>query len=137
MSTLDIVDELAALLEPDPTLRDDSGARPVTFAANTLYAWPRVDRMAEEGDGTLDQITFAVRVAWAADAEVEISQEERDRATTQAIQDKADSFKATLRAHRTGTTYQDVHADQIDWESLITNSVRGFYLDLSGFVIQS
>ena len=137
MSTLDIVDELAALLEASAVDRDGSGARPVEYAPGLLYIWPRTDTPERAGMdfGAEDQINFRIRAAWAVDATEEIAQEARERTSTNAIFAKVEAYEATIRGHRDGTHYDWVQVDQVDYESLITNSARGFYLDLSGYTI--
>lgn len=135
MSALTIVDALAALLEPTQANRDDSAARPVVYLPSTLYAWPRNEKLTPDGDGSIDQRDFRVRVAWAADAGFEVAAGQRDRATSQAIQAKADALEAIVRANRTNAQWENIQVDAVDYETLVTNAVRGFYMDISGYLL--
>lgn len=136
MSVLAIVDELAALLEPTSARRDGTAARPVEFLPEILYAWSPSERFVQTGTGEIDEERFAIRVAWGADASGEVAAGERKRETTNAIVDKADALVALLRAHRTGSSYENLDY-QVDYEGLITSTVRGFYLDVTGYTLRS
>jgi hypothetical protein len=137
VSVLAIVDELAALFEPTTAKRDDAAARPVEFFPDKLYAWPRNERFVQTGTGPIDEERFFIRVAWATDAGGEIAAIERKRETTTLIVAKADALVALLRSHRTGASYENAEAVNVDYESLVTSSVRGFYLDINGYQLRS
>lgn len=133
MSVLDIVDELVVLLEADVTKRDRTAARPVEYDADRLYAWPRNERFMQDGDGSIDQERFAIRVAWGADAQGEIAAGMRMRETSELIQDRVAALAALIRGRRTGATYENAQVDAVDYESLVTSRVRGFLMDVSGY----
>lgn len=155
MSVRRVLDAMLPLIEPVEQHRDDSRARPVVFdpatamaafigVSGVLYGWPRRVRFDPEGSGQLDVERFWIRLAWAVDAEIEIAGELRERGTSQALFDKADAIGAWARAHRRGPddaagepAWEHVQVDEIDYESLITSTVRGIYLDLSGYTLRS
>ena len=60
MSILDIADEVAAIIEPDPVLRDDSRARPglAGYLPDTLYLWPVRETYTPEDTGGNDLQNF-------------------------------------------------------------------------------
>lgn len=134
---LSVVDEVALLFEPDASKRDGTAARPVEYAPDMLYAWARTERFVTEGDGSLDDERFALRVAWLADASHEVAAGERSRAISEAIHGKADALAALVRGHRTGASYEWLAVDGFDYESAITHNARGFYCDLSGYQLRS
>ena len=132
---LSILDEVLAMLEPDAQLRDGTCARPVVYTHDLLYGWPRRSKYDPEGDGSLDEHQFTVRLAWAADANFEVESGVRDRATTLAIDAKVSAMRAAIAANRTGATYEHLQVDAVDYETLITSHVRGVYVDVSGYML--
>lgn len=153
MSVRAVLDAMMPMLEPTETLRDDSRARPVVFDPETvqptfvgdlgvLYGWPRRERFDPEGSGRLDLERFSIRLAWAVDASLELSGELRERSTSEVLFDKAEAIGAWVRTHRRGpdlpggaATWEHVALVEVDYESLVTNSVRGIYLDLDGYTL--
>lgn len=134
---LAVVDEVALLFEPNAAKRDGKAARPVEYLPDTLYVWARTERFATEGDGSLDDERFALRVAWLTDASHEVAAGERNRATSEAIHAKVEALAALVRANRTGSSYEQLAAEGIDYESAITHAARGFYMDLNGYQLRS
>lgn len=132
MSINDVCDELAALLEPDPALRDDARVRPTEYLPDTLYVWPRVVVFEPDGDGSLDLERFDIRVAWAADR---LGEGEPDRDVSDAIAGRAESVAALIRANRTGATY-DAARVSFDFEVLGGFDARGFQAVVTGYVLK-
>ncbi len=137
MSVSGVVDEVLAGLEPDPSRRDDSLAAPVHYEADRLYGWPRSERFDPEGTGEMDSEQFDIRLAWAVSAEDEVAAELRMRATSETIFARVASIATWLRANRTGVTYEHMAITTVDYEGLVTHSVRGFLMDLTGYQQQS
>lgn len=133
MSVNAIVDEIAAVLEASSAKRDGTAARPVEYAADVLYAWPQSEKFTAADTGQHDQESFAIRVAWAVDESNEIAEGIRSRAVSDAITAKVAAYAAAIETHRAGSTFEWVQVDQVDYEALITHSVRGFLMDLSGY----
>jgi hypothetical protein len=133
MSVLDICDELAAGIEPDPTLRDDAMVQPAGVEVDRLYVWPRVVDLVPEGDGSIDRQEFDIRVAWAADR---LGEGEPDRGVTETIQARAEQLAAWVRAHRTGSTYRSLRVG-FDFEGLRDLDARGFLAVLRGWVFST
>ena len=136
MSILAIVDEVAALLEPTAGARDTTAARPLQYQPGILYAWPVRERYVPEGDGSLDDMRFELRAAWATDVIDELTAMARDRSASQVIENKVGALAALIRGARTGAAYEHLQVDSVDY-SLIADNVRGFYLDLSGYQLLS
>lgn len=132
----DVVDEFLALIEPDATLRDDALAMPNEYAADLLYGWPIAEVFVTEGSGALDEDQFRFRVAWAVEDETAIAESVRTRATTLLIRDKAQALAALVRSHRSGEAFEFLQVDGVDYQ-LVTKNVRGFVMDLSGYVLRS
>ena len=145
MSVRAILDVLMPALEPNGSKRDDSRARFVVIRGEAeeaiyaqpgiLYGWPRREEFVPEGDGSLDDERFFIRLAWAVDAEIEIASMERDRATSEVLFDKVEEIAAWVRANRTSSAWEQLRITEVDYEGLVTNSVRGCYLDLDGYVL--
>jgi hypothetical protein len=139
VSVLAIVDEIAALLETDSTKRDGSAARPVDYLPDMLYIWPPTETFQRAGMdfGAEDQRDFRIRIAWATDAAGEVASELRTRVVTDTIHAKAEAYEAVVRGARAGVNYNWVEVSQVDYESLVTLTARGFYMDLSGYALPS
>lgn len=133
MSAHDVVAEVVPLIETTAGARDESLARPVEYRAGILYGWAVRDELAEEGDGSIDELRFRIRLAWCVDAEQEIAALTRERATTDTLRAYVTGIAAWVRGHRSGASYEDLQITTVDWEALITNSVRGALLDLAGY----
>ena len=133
MNVLSICDELAALIEPDPTLRDDARVQPSAYEPDMLYLWPRVVDFVPEGDGSLDQQEFDIRVAWAADRKGE---GDPDRSVTDEIVERAEALAAVIRQNRTGATYEAVRVG-FDFEALNAFDVRGFLAVVRGYQLRT
>jgi hypothetical protein len=136
-NVLDICDEIAGYLEASSGNRDDSRAMPIVYTAGLLYLWPRSEAMVPAGDGSLDDEQFRLRVAWVTDATDEQAAELRTRATTNTIHTKAAAYAAVVRAHRRGSTYEALRIDSFDFEGLTTLESRGFWADLSGYLVHA
>jgi hypothetical protein len=143
MSTVfDVCAELAGMLETTAANREDSHAKPFedNYKAGILYIWPRTERFPSIDTGGTDQHSFDIRVAWATQAERELSSQSRSSSVSDTLSDKVEAFATTLRGlnpTRKGTTFDWIEIVGVDWESLATKTVRGFFMDLSGYVVES
>lgn len=137
MSVLDIADEIALFLEPDPTLRDDARAEPIVLAADMLYLWPESEVFGAEDTGQTDREIFSISLIWATDSTYEQGTEQRDRDVTERIIAKADEFASLVRGNRAGATFEWLQVDDIDYESVSTHEVRGFRMGLSGYIYRA
>jgi hypothetical protein len=133
----DVLDEIMPSLTPTGSETDDTLARPVEFAALTLYGWPLSEAFNPEGTGEWDDARFSLRLAWAADASEEVASMTRDRDTSLAIGAVVDAIQAWVLAHRTGTAYEQLQVTGVDWDSLVTHELRGAYVDLAGYQLLS
>ena len=133
----DVLDEIMASLTPVGSTTDTTLARPVEFAADTLYGWPLTEAFVPEGTGEWDDARFTLRLAWAADASEEVASMTRDRDTSLAIGGVVDAIQAWVLANRTGTAYEQLQVIAVDWDSLITHELRGAYVDLAGYQLLS
>jgi hypothetical protein len=130
--------EVAALLESDPTARDDAHARPAAieyYTARRLYVWPRRDVFNVDGTGGLDLEHVYLRAGWVVPS-VE-SSGIRLRSVSDEINSKADSFAALVRGARTGRTYEHLEIEQVDYEALVGIDTRGILVDLHGYYMRS
>jgi hypothetical protein len=136
------------LLEPESAKRDDTRARFVEAQPDRLYGWPRRERFDPEGTGELDLERFGIRLAWAIDAQNEVAGGERDVASSRALFDKADAIASWIRANRAGpkvdpgdpesdAIWEQLQVTEIDYEGLVTTSVRGIYVDVDGRTLRS
>ena len=137
MSILDICDELAALIEPDPTQRDDSRVQPAEYLLDTLYVWPAREVHIGVTTGTASSIDaeehVELRVAWAADR---AGEGDLDRSVTEEVVARADAIGPVLRAHPTGETYEQMALASVDYEALTGFDVRGFMATLIGWTLR-
>lgn len=135
---LDIADELAALIEPDPTLRDDSRVRPSTYDPDTLYLWPVREVYQGIATGQADRIVdeqhVELGVAWAADR---LGEGDPDRSVTDDVVARADALGRVLRAHPTGDTYEQMSLASVDYEALTGFDVRGYQARLIGYMLRT
>jgi hypothetical protein len=131
VSVLDICDELAALVEPDPSKRDDARARPPTFTPGLLYVWPVSEAFEIEATGAWDQEVASVRVARVRDGSFEAASGTRDRETTDLIVAEADAIGALVRDHRASMTWENAAVTRIDYEQLTTLEARGYIAELT------
>lgn len=135
-SVLDVLDELAALLEPDPMLRDDSGDRPGidSLAEDRLYLWALREPFTLVSMGYEDRAGFVVQAAWAA--ERMLADEPARREVTERIVARARALRDALAAVAgRGTTFDQAHVDEVDYEGLRALDVRGFTATISGYRI--
>lgn len=136
MSILAICDELATLIEPDASLRDDTRARPVAYPAmeaDRLALWPVSETFAADTTGDTDEERFRVRIAWTADASFEQASGTRERSTADLIVAKADAIATVVRQNRAALSFEWVQVDRVDYETLTTLETRGLLMDLSGY----
>lgn len=136
-TALSVLDEIMPSLTPAGSATDDTLARPVEFEPARLYGWPLSERFDPEGTGEMDEDRFTLRLAWCADASVEVASLVRDRATTLAIAAVVEAIHDWVRANRSGATYEHLQVTAIDWDSLITLEERGIHVDLAGYQLQS
>lgn len=132
---LAVCDSVAYLLEPDPTLRDDAHAKPPEVLPGRLYVWPRREMFASVDLGwTPGEERFWLRVAWAVSAEPELAAQRRDRRTSEQLHTRGDAMAVLVSTTPSdGATREHLRVLDIDYESLLTQSVRGFYMDLYGY----
>ena len=137
-TVLDICDELAALIEPDVTQRDDARARPPTFAPGDtqgapglLYVWPVSETFEIEATGAWDEEIASIRVARVWEAGFEQASGTRDRETTDAIVAEADAIGALIRDNRSATTWENAAVTRVDYEQLTTLEARGYIAELT------
>lgn len=137
MSILDIADELAALIEPDPTLRDDTRVQPAAYEPDTLYLWPVREVYIGVTTGTTSSIDaeehVEFRVAWAADR---LGEGDPDRSVTDEVVARADAIGQVLRANPSGATYEQMSLAAVDYESLTGFDARGFVATLIGWTLR-
>ncbi len=134
MGMLGVVDVIrAALPVGTGVTRDTSGARPPEYEADTLYAWPGVDRRAVEGDGSVDDSRFTVELAYTL-ATDETPDTGRERAISVALDDAADAIAEWVREHRAreDALWHHLQVDSIDFDELKGLEHRGVRLTLSG-----
>jgi hypothetical protein len=136
MSVLDVIDEVATGLVPSGSTADGTGARPPVYLPDTLYAWPATSEYAQTGTGEMDELRIRFRVAWGVDASAEIASMTRDRASSEDLDGFVDDVATWVRAHRTGTAYENLAVAAVDWD-LITHDIRGVIVDLTGWTIES
>lgn len=139
MSIFDVCDEVAGVLEPDATKRDDARVRPFEFVAGKTYVWPMAEQYTSDqtDGGYSDTLKFRLRAAHVIGAEAEEASLTPDRTISQTLQDKARSFRDNVAAARSqpggGTTFEWLAVDAVDYDSLSTTHTRGFQMDLSGY----
>ena len=130
---IDVCDELASIFEPDDTLRDDARARPPHFDPDTLYLWPRLVDYELVSMGYQDSEQFRILVAWAADR---MGEGEPDREVTRVIVARARAMRDALAARAgQGTTFDQAHVDQVDFDALTGFDARGFVASVRGYTI--
>jgi hypothetical protein len=128
---LDIADELAQLIEPDPTLRDDSRVRPASVDPDMLYLWPaRTLYATDDTSGRADVLRFEVHALWAADR---LGEGDPDRSVTEAVLERMAEVAAVLVANPGGETYEQLGGVSFDLESPRGFDVRGFELVAVGY----
>lgn len=145
MSVKAVLDALIPALEPRSSARDETHARFVELSAEPemLYGWPRQTRLQPEGTGELDRERFVIRLAWAVDATDEIAGGERSRATSDKLYDRVDAIGDWVRHHRRLDdeeglpVWEHLELTAVDYDSLISNTVRGVYVDLDGYTLRS
>lgn len=145
MSVAAVLDALMPLLEPNESRRDDSRARFVELQADPeiLYGWPRRRRLDPEGTGQLDLERFTIRLAYAVSAELEVASGQRDRATSEALFAKDEAIGGWVRQHRRlddaagNPVWEHLQVTEVDYDGLVTNSVRGIYLELNGYTLRT
>jgi len=134
MNGLAIADAVAALLEPDATSRADvQNAEPVSLEADTFYLWLADEVFGSEDTGESDRHVFVLGIAWmtAADGETD----DRDRATSEAIDTRVAAILALVRRNRANTPYHEwLQVDSVDYDSVGTHEDRGFEMKISGYI---
>jgi hypothetical protein len=144
---LDLLDAIAELLEPVPTLpddadpetwtpatfefhgheypvgasgviRDDSGAEPFDFLPGWLYAFGTGDTRSPTGAGPEDRQDFEITAVYSADAEAETGSGIRTRDLTAALDAKRDGYLRAVRECRNGY----VRDGRRTWEHLIASA---------------
>lgn len=140
MAVMDVCAELAALLEPDMDRRIVMATPPrggSEWVPGTLYVFPFGNTTYERpATGPVDEEHFTIRFAWCLDNDFERAGGDVDDAVTAALASKAAAIRAGLLA-ATGSTFEDVHLESVDFAALVTNSQRGIYADAVGYVLGS
>ena len=137
MNDLTIGRAVAAILEPDETLRDEVHNRePVTYDPDVLYVWVRRSTYSESDTGSSDRHNIGLGVAWLAPMSLV---DDFDPDVSELIDAKVAELVATVRANRAyragGTTYWEwLQVDEVDYTSPTTVDARGVELTLSGYV---
>ncbi len=132
MSVNEICDSVAAIIQPDPTLRDDARARPNTYDIDTLYVWPRRESFVAVDTGQMDEQRFELWVAWAAEREDDV--EERSRDVSDDIVAQADGMALAVRNNRhVADRFEWIEVADIDYEELYENEVRGYLARITGY----
>ena len=75
--------------------------------------------------------TSSFMVAWAADR---VGEGDADRSVTEEVVARADAMGQVIRAHRSGTTYENLQLAGVDYEALLAMDVRGYMATLLGWV---
>ena len=138
MNVSDIANEILPLIEPDETQRDDTLYRlripPSKLVPGITYLWLRRETFGPDGQGPIERRSFWFRVAWVSDHAAGTGGIEDERAVSTLIAARAEAIRAVVDVNRAGDHFEWLQTDQIDYESLAATEVRGFYLDLSGWV---
>ena len=133
-SLLPIVDELLALISvPSGITKDGSGSAPVVHAPDTLYGWPVRQTPRAEGDGSLDDSRFTLRLAWAVSGKLEEDGQVRLRAVSDLIDAGVQAVLDAVRVHRQGGTWEWLQVDAVTYDAIVTFDVRAAWIDLSGY----
>jgi hypothetical protein len=138
VSIFDVADEVAAMLEPTATNRDDARVRPFQYVPGKLYLWPIGEQYVPIDTGGSDRLNFRLRAAWTVASEQEEASLVSDRSISQAVQVKAGGYHDAVDAARIvpggGSTWDWLQVDAVDYDSLSTTHARGFLMDLSGYM---
>ncbi len=130
---IDIADAVAQLLEPDPTMRDDSRAKPYKFESDMLYVWYETETFEPIGD-ECDQRDFTLFAQWVIESD-EVG-ELRSRETSELVAARAETYWAAVSTQRTHTPeYEGLHVDAIDYSDPDGLDARGFTMTLTGYTI--
>lgn len=131
---IDMCDELAELLEPDPTLRIDTRRRPGEYRAGRFYLWPTRTVYTLISQGFEDREQFTVTAAWAADRAGGTDADER--AVSEAIDTRATAVRDSLAAVAgAGVHFEQAHVDEVAY-NVSTPDIRGFTATISGYRIR-
>lgn len=133
MSVLDVCDELAALLEPDPTLRSDTRRRPThdnPVVAGRLYLWPERVRYDLVSQGFEDEERFVIAIAWATPLEDE-------QAGARAIEARWTAARDAIAAVAgNGRSFEHAHVGDVDPDGLVQLDSWGFVALIDGYHIR-
>lgn len=133
MNVNTICDSIAALIEPDPELRDDNRGRPPVPELGLLYVWAAGETVTLIDTGRTDQMTLSLRVAYAVDKETETDYPLRS--VSDEVAAAAEHLKAVVRANRDTAGLFNLQVESIDYEQLKALDVRGYIAALSGWYI--
>ena len=114
--------------------RDDSGAEPIAYGPDRLYAWAGTEQRVEEGTGRIDRGDFTVMLALTV-ASDEADSGIPDRDTSLALDDGVDAIAAWVRDHRTDPTdlWEDLAVSGIEYSGLRGFEHRGHRMTLAGY----
>lgn len=131
-----ICDALAIRVEPDPSLREDSRARPVAgYEIDRLYVWPGVEVVTTIDTGETGQDDLTLRLAWAEDRIGEV--DDLDRGVSDGIVARAERLKAVIAADQSlGDVVTAITRVAIDYEGLRGEGARGFLATVTGYRIR-
>lgn len=134
MSLLAVVDKIVAeVTAPAGITRDDTGADPSPYAADTLYGWPVVDRFVPTGTGGMDEGRFLMRLAITV-AAAEGPGLVRERSASEALDAAVDGVRSWVAAHRSSSgLWESLQVDAANHDDIRGEGYRGVRLDLSGY----
>lgn len=134
MSLLPIVDAIVAdVTLPDGITRDDAGAEPSPYVADTLYGWPVVDRFVAIDTGATDEGRFALRLAICV-AALEGPGLPRERAVSEALDAAVDDVRSWVAANRASAgLWEWLQVDAANHDDIRGEGYRGVRFDLSGY----
>lgn len=133
MTIIDMVDEIAAIVEPNPDLRDRSRAMPhggSEWVPGRLYAWSDTETFQRPVTGPQDELHIRIRLAWVVDDANAQAGGDMDPDVSAAIATKIEAVRSAILAAALAIC-EDAHLDSI--EPLTTNSVRGAYMNVSAY----
>lgn len=131
MDILRIADAIAALVEPDPTLRDDTREHPSTYDVDVLYLWPVSEGFTPVDTGQTDEESFRLALAWCVSKRVDA---EGRRDVSDLIVEHRENLGAVVKANRAyPDLYEWLQIDGVDYEGLLGLDMRGYVATLSGY----
>jgi hypothetical protein len=135
---LPIVDAVSALVAlPTGWTRDGAGALPQLYRPDTLYAAPLVQTITPIDTGGTDRLDFRLRLAPSASGAGEDGGRLRLRAVSDALEAFVLLAGAAVEGHRTGSLWDWLAVDQVQYDPVASLDCRVLWIDLSGYRIVS